>query len=170
MNIKMWLMLCGLSVAVVHGFAAGKDTVGKVVAFDMKGPVYRLNQKDSLVRGARYVLTGVQFEMDRHILTEKSKLELQRVKEMMDRQPELRIRIEGHVCCVIGVGDALDIDTDEMNLSEARAMEVYRYLLSKGLPAARLSYVGLARKYPLIKKEKTNRDAAINRRLEIRVL
>jgi outer membrane protein OmpA-like peptidoglycan-associated protein len=79
------------------------------------------------------------------------------------------INIEGHVCCIKDVPDALDIDTYESRLSVNRAKAVYEYLVVKGIDPTRLSYVGFGKKRPIIADEKTEEDAAKNRRVEIRV-
>jgi len=53
------------------------------------------------------------------------------------------------VCCTDGVIDAIDKRTKERNLSVARAKFVYEYFLEKGIDKDRMSYEGLAHRFPL---------------------
>ena len=69
--------------------------------------------------------------------------------------------IQGHVCCTEGELDAIDRKTNERNLSIARAKFVYDYLLSQGIKKSRMSYEGLAHKFPLGGSEDKDRRVEI---------
>lgn len=120
--------------------------------------------------GKSFILSNIQFLPERHVLTKESEPELERLYQTLINNPTLTIRIEGHVCCIWGAPDALDIDTDEMALSLNRAKYIYEYLIDKGIDAARLSYVGFGKQRPLVTMEVTEADRAMNRRVEIRIL
>ena len=57
--------------------------------------------------------------------------------------------IQGHVCCTEGDLDAIDKKTKERNLSVARAKYVYDFFLDRGIDKNRMSFEGLAHRFPL---------------------
>ena len=69
--------------------------------------------------------------------------------------------IQGHVCCTEGESDAVDRKTNKKNLSIARAKFVYDFLLEKGVSKERMSYEGLAHKFPLGGSEDKDRRVEI---------
>lgn len=129
-----------------------------------------LEDATHLLPGKTYVLSKTIFIIDRHKLRKKSYKELKKLAAMLVASPELKIHIEGHVCCVKDATDALDIDTYEPQLSVNRAYAVYKYLKLKGVLAERMTYSGMGHRRPLIAVEMTEKDAAANRRVEIRVM
>ncbi len=84
----------------------------------------------------------------------------------------LRIRVEGHVCCIDTnmAKDALDEGTNEYRLSDNRARFVAQFLVMNGIKEERVSFVGFGKRFPIVAHEKTAEEAAANRRVEIRVL
>ena len=69
--------------------------------------------------------------------------------------------IQGHVCCTEGDLDAIDRRTKERNLSVARAEYVYNYFIEKGIDKNRMSYEGLAHRFPLGGSEDKDRRVEI---------
>jgi len=65
------------------------------------------------------------------------------------------------VCCTEGEDDAVDRKTNKKNLSIARAKFVYDFLLEKGVSSERMSYEGLAHKFPLGGSEDKDRRVEI---------
>jgi outer membrane protein OmpA-like peptidoglycan-associated protein len=120
--------------------------------------------------GNYYLLSNLHFEADRHQLKRSSNKELQNLRSALMANQKLKVRIEGHVCCISEAADALDVDNNEPHLSRNRAKAVYDYLVKKGIEQSRLSYIGLGRSRPIILYETTEEEAAINRRVEISVL
>jgi outer membrane protein OmpA-like peptidoglycan-associated protein len=113
---------------------------------------------------------SIQFQATRHFITKESEPIVQELLSTLKENPELVIRIEGHVCCMKGDGDALDTDTNEMKLSENRAKFIYQYLIENGIDKNRLSYIGYGKKKPIIAIEHSEEDAQRNRRVELRVI
>lgn len=113
---------------------------------------------------------NIHFLPTKHIITEDSEPILRALLQTMLDFPGLAIRIEGHVCCIRGAGDALDTDTYELKLSENRAKHIYLYLITNGIEGTRIEYAGFGKSRPIIAEEKTEEDAQKNRRVEIRVL
>lgn len=77
---------------------------------------------------------------------------------VMQKYPDLKIQLQGHVCC-----------NDNMELSEDRARMVHDFLVGNGIDANRLSYKGYSNKKPMF-KETSDENKAMNRRVEVYVL
>jgi outer membrane protein OmpA-like peptidoglycan-associated protein len=88
----------------------------------------------------------------------------------MSGNHNLRIRIEGHVCCVAAKLDGLDYDTGTQDLSLQRAKFIYEYLIKNGISSDRMSYVGLGGANKIYPEELTPAQQTINRRVEIRII
>lgn len=120
--------------------------------------------------GQLLVLDRIFFYTGLHIVAEESLPELDKLFLSLERNPDIKIRIEGHVCCVHPSVDALDEGTGEIALSVNRAKAIYNYLVKKGIDAERLSYIGFGKSRPLRPKEITDEDRDMNKRVEIRIL
>lgn len=120
--------------------------------------------------GQSLKLENIYFLMGRHIVTDESLPQLDRLYEVLLENPTLKIQIEGHICCLQHGFDAEDDDTHEARLSVNRARYIYEYLVKKGIDEGRLRYVGFGRTRPLVSPEKTPADEDMNRRVEIRVI
>lgn len=125
---------------------------------------------DRLTEGQSFVLNNIYFPMGRHYPRKESFPELNKLVEIMLDNEQLAIQIEGHVCCVVGVPDAYDLDSRQMDLSVNRARFIYEYIIARGVEPERVKYVGYGRSRPVIENEQTEDDANANRRVEIRIL
>ena len=94
------------------------------------------------------VLENVHFITGYSYLTRGSKETLNRLVEDLKKE-SFSFIIQGHVCCTDGNIDAIDKRTRERNLSVARAKFVYDYFLDRGIEKSRMSYEGLAHRFPL---------------------
>ncbi len=122
--------------------------------------------------GSSFQLSQIFFPAGRHVMYEDSKPELEDVIAALKEQPRVKIRIEGHVCCIdtLRVKDALDEQTHEYRLSGNRARFVAQYLIRGGIDNKRISHIGFGKRFALIYYESTPEEAAANRRVEIRIL
>lgn len=120
--------------------------------------------------GQLLVLDRIFFHTGRHKVVDQSLAELDKLYLLLERNPDTKIRIEGHVCCVHPSVDALDIDTGEIALSVNRAKSIYNYLIKKGISEKRLSYKGFGKSRPLRPREYTDEDRNMNKRVEVRIL
>lgn len=77
---------------------------------------------------------------------------------IMLKRPDLKVQINGHVCCA-----------DNQELSEERARFVYYFLQDHGIEKTRLSYRGFSNDKPLF-PETSRENKALNRRVEVEVL
>lgn len=129
-----------------------------------------LDQKtiESLNVGDILNLGGIEFIPGRHKLTKKSYKALDKLISIMKDNPGLEIEIQGHICCQVNQ-DGYDADTKTMNLSENRALEVYKELRTAGIDKNRLTYRGYGpfRKLVVEVDEETRQR---NRRVSIQVL
>lgn len=116
------------------------------------------------------VLEGVGFIPGRHYPLPESRPQLERLLNTMKRYPDLRIEIQGFICCEYDQFDGLDIDTQTMNLSENRAKFIYDFLIREGIDADRLQYKGYGSSKPKVMPENTPEDQQANRRVEIKIL
>jgi len=108
----------------------------------------------------KIILENVLFITGYSYLTRRSKKTLDDVAEALKKETFSFI-IQGHVCCTEGALDAVDRKTNKRNLSIARAKYVYDYLLKKGIKKSRMSYEGMAHKFPLGGSEDKDRRVEI---------
>ncbi len=120
--------------------------------------------------GETIVLDNIYFYPESHRVREQSTDELQQLYNLLHINPKLKIRIEGHICCVTDVDDAFDIDSQDNLLSVNRAKYIYDFLIKKGIDSGRLQFIGYGRSKPVVPVELNEADANRNRRVEIRIL
>ena len=108
----------------------------------------------------KILLENVLFITGYSYLTRGSKRTLDKVAETLKKE-KFSFVIQGHVCCTEGQLDAVDRKTNKRNLSIARAKYVYDYLLKKGIQKSRMSYEGMAHKFPLGGSEDKDRRVEI---------
>ena len=88
------------------------------------------------------VLKNVFFETGSSALLDISKVELNRLKTMLENYPNLRIQINGHT-------DNVGSDEANLNLSTDRAKAVHDFLVEKGINRERLKYKGFGETDPI---------------------
>lgn len=151
------LLLIG---ALKQGYMYYSDTsyVGKA---DYRNPGTREIVLKGIRKDESLVLKGVYFDLDDYALKPESFSELRQVVEFMKLNPKVEIEISGHTDDTGGV-------EHNYRLSEARALEVYKYLFDNKIKKERMSYKGYGKDVPLAPNDgESNR--AINRRTEIKI-
>jgi len=111
---------------------------------------------------ASVVLKNVFFDVNKFDLKPESEAELDIVVQLMNENPTVKIQIGGHT-------DNVGKPADNLILSNNRAKSVVTYLISKGIPAARLSAKGFGETQP-VADNKTEEGKALNRRTEMKVI
>ena len=111
---------------------------------------------------ATIVLRNVFFDVNKFDLKSESEAELDIVVQLMNDNPTVKIQIGGHT-------DNVGKPTDNLTLSNNRAKSVVTYLISKGIPATRLSAKGFGETQP-VADNKTEEGKALNRRTEMKVV
>lgn len=110
---------------------------------------------------ASVILKNVFFDTKKFDLKPESLVELDQVVQLLKDNPGVKIRINGHTD---NVGKA----KDNLLLSDTRAKVVMRYIWSKGIDPARLTFKGFGATLP-IGDNKTEAGRAMNRRTEMLV-
>ncbi len=108
------------------------------------------------------VLRNVFFETGSAELLPESQGELDRLVLLLEENPDIRIRINGHT-------DNVGSEEDNLRLSDARAASVLAYLTRAGIAGSRLESQGYGETQPLATNE-TPAGRRLNRRTEFVVL
>jgi outer membrane protein OmpA-like peptidoglycan-associated protein/tetratricopeptide (TPR) repeat protein len=111
---------------------------------------------------ASVVLKNIFFESGRFDLKPASTIELDNILQLMKENPTLKIQISGHT-------DNIGKAGDNLTLSNNRAQAVVKYLVSKGIEPARLTYKGYGATQP-VADNATEEGRAKNRRTELQVI
>ena len=116
--------------------------------------------KDAIVdnRGC-WVVKGVQFDYKKWDVKPQFNSNLDNVENILKKNPELIIRIEGHT-------DDIGSMEYNLNLSSKRAQSIKDYLVGKGIDEWRITTTGLGYTQPIADNESPE-GRALNRRAEI---
>jgi outer membrane protein OmpA-like peptidoglycan-associated protein/tetratricopeptide (TPR) repeat protein len=108
------------------------------------------------------VLQNIFFDSGSAILREESYLELDKLTELLAKNPKLNVEISGHT------DDVGNIQTNQ-DLSLKRAQSVVKYLENKGLSTQKFITKGFGESKPKVKND-SDENRQINRRIEMRFL
>jgi outer membrane protein OmpA-like peptidoglycan-associated protein len=111
---------------------------------------------------AAIVLRNIFFDFNKYELKPGSQIELDKVVQLLQENPTVRIQIEGYT-------DNVGTPADNQKLSENRAKAVVSYLNSKGIALTRLIAKGFGANQP-IAPNTTEQGRAQNRRTELKVI
>ncbi|MES2516483.1 MAG: OmpA family protein [Bacteroidota bacterium] len=112
--------------------------------------------------GDKIVLKNIYFEVSKSDLLPASFAELNKLVTMMQDNPLMEIRLEGHTD-IVGDPEA------NLELSQDRVDACETYLVKQGIPSARIQAVGYGDTRPIVKKG-TDEERKVNRRVEFVVL
>lgn len=115
-----------------------------------------------ILEGEKTVLRNIFFRFDSYELEPESVVELEKLIEFMNANPQTDIRINGHT-------DNIGLSAYNMELSEKRAGSVARYLISSGIDDKRILYKGFGDTMPVASNE-TEEGRAENRRTEFEII
>ena len=114
--------------------------------------------------GQKIRLDYLYFKADSVNLMSDSYKVLNELADYMKAYPKTVIEIGGHTNTVPPEDYCLQLSTQ-------RAKAVQEYLISQGIPAARLQYKGYGKSDPIIAYDKYNKEARLkNQRVEIKIL
>ncbi|GAB4249217.1 MAG: hypothetical protein Kow0027_12000 [Saprospiraceae bacterium] len=108
------------------------------------------------------VLRNVFFESGSADLLPKSRVELDKLYDLLVQNPALKIQINGHT-------DNVGSEQDNLELSLNRAKAVYDYLVEKGIDPGRLRYKGFGETKPVSSND-TEEGRSQNRRTEFQII
>lgn len=112
--------------------------------------------------GNRVILKNIFFETNSYELKKESTVELNKLVQFLNDNPDIKIEIGGHT-------DNIGSDVLNQTLSENRAKSVAEYLVSKGIMNTRLTFKGYGKTQPVA--DNTSDDGrAQNRRTEFKII
>ena len=113
-------------------------------------------------------MASVFFDFDKWDLRPESFVELDRVVTLLKENPLIEIEMSAHT-------DSKGSDDYNFKLSDNRARSVMEYIISKGIPASRITSQGYGETKPVA--DNTNADGTdnpegrqLNRRVEFKIL
>lgn len=112
--------------------------------------------------GQRISLDNVYFDLNKATLRKASHTQLQQIKLFLQKNPKIKIQVDGHTCS-IGQADY------NQKLSEDRAQAVFQYLVDVGVSSDRMSSFGFGETKPLVDENSLD-DIEKNRRVEFVIL
>ena len=110
----------------------------------------------------KIVLNNLFFQAGKSILLPSSYPELDRLKQVLDDNPDIKIEVVGHTN---NIGDIQKL----VQLSEQRAEAVKKYLVSKGVSPDRISTKGYGPNKP-IASNNTKAGRTKNQRVEFKII
>jgi outer membrane protein OmpA-like peptidoglycan-associated protein/tetratricopeptide (TPR) repeat protein len=111
---------------------------------------------------ASIVLKNIFFDVNKFELKPESQVELDKLVQLLNENPSLKIEISGHT-------DNAGKPSDNLLLSNNRAKAVVSYLAGKNIAAQRLGSKGYGETKP-VADNKTEEGRAMNRRTEMKVV
>lgn len=112
--------------------------------------------------GEKLKIDNLNFVINTFAVVNESRPKLYELLIVMERNPQLKIEIQGHLCCM---------PTDKQDLSTQRAKAVYNFLIKNGIDKSRLSYKGFGSSQPVFPiPEKDEPERAANRRVEVAIV
>jgi OmpA-OmpF porin, OOP family len=121
-----------------------------------------VNEFEKAVVGEAIVLKNIFFAFDKSDLLPASYPELDKLVALMKKYPAMRIEIAGHT-------DYKGSVEYNQKLSNDRANSVVQYLISQGISASRLTWIGHGKSKP-IADNSTDEGRQLNRRVEFTIL
>ena len=125
------------------------------------------NTQLQVKRSDRFIFTYLYYEYDNHVITPMAKKELDKLIEVLNLNPSLKVSLEAHT-------DSKGPDNYNLALSQRRAKSAKDYLLQKGIKNTRISAKGYGEVAPVAPNELPNGEdnpegRAKNRRTEVRL-
>lgn len=114
-------------------------------------------------KGAVVRLNNIFFDFDKYVLKEASFPELNRIIEVMNKNTDIRISIEGHT-------DNIGTQDYNSKLSERRANAVVDYLVKGGISKERMQSKGWGKLKPMVSNDDEIGGRALNRRVEFVIM
>jgi outer membrane protein OmpA-like peptidoglycan-associated protein len=117
---------------------------------------------EQIVQGSTMTLNNIFFDFGKWTLQDKSKTELNRLLDFLQKNPNLKVEISGHT-------DNVGNPKFNLELSEKRAAEVVKYLQEQGIDSKRIIPKGYGETKP-VEKNDTDENKAKNRRIDFKIL
>lgn len=150
----------------VESAVPGPNGLGKDLGFTSE-QVFAYSLDNALQAGevdpnTVFILDGVSFQERNDVLTPLSAFQLDRFAAILQKYPDVHVRIEGHT-------DNSGTLRDNLELSRKQALAVREYLKSKGVDSRRVVVVGRGPYKPLTANT-TPEGRAKNNRIEVYIV
>jgi outer membrane protein OmpA-like peptidoglycan-associated protein len=153
-----------------YSIQASKDGFeGNVFSVEKsKGPTAKLPAPlqpiDVIITPTEIVLQPIYFEFDKSNITQQGAFELDKLVQVMKNNDSLVIFAKSHT-------DSRGSDTYNLSLSDRRAQATVQYIISKGIPAERISGKGFGESEPKVQCDPcTEEQYGQNRRSEFLIV
>jgi len=118
-----------------------------------------MNKVGEAKSGEKLIIENLNFVINTFAVVNESRGKLYELLLVLQKNPSLKIEIQGHICCM---------PVDRADLSTQRAKALYNFLLNQNISKDRLSYKGFGSTQPIYPlPEKNEQERAANRRVEI---
>lgn len=130
--------------------------------YELDIALHRLATVRDTGQEVRIVLRNILFPTGSDVFHPSSLFELERVKALMEENPEIRVRLEGHT-------DNTGLPVDNQALSSRRADAVRNWLVRQGIAGHRIQSAGYGDTRP-VADNTTSEGKQLNRRTEMVIL
>lgn len=113
--------------------------------------------------GSKVVLRNIFFDIGKFNLKDQSRVEVDKVYDLLIKNPNLKVQINGHT-------DNTGAAETNKTLSLKRATAVIDFLISKGIDKSRVSAKGYGSERPIVSNDDEQGGREYNRRTEIEVV
>lgn len=112
--------------------------------------------------GDKIKIDNLNFKINTFIVVPESKGKMYELLVVLQKNPKLKIEIQGHLCCM---------PVDRLDLSTQRAKAINNFLIANGINENRLTFRGFGSTMPVFPlPEKDELQRAANRRVEIEIV
>ena len=112
--------------------------------------------------GEKLKIENLNFMINTFIVVNESRGKLYELLLVLQKNPNLKIEIQGHLCCM---------PVDRTDLSTQRAKAIHNFLVSNKIDKTRLTFKGFGSTLPIhLLPEKDETQRAANRRVEILIV
>ncbi|MGV9004062.1 OmpA family protein [Flavobacterium sp.] len=118
-----------------------------------------MNKIGNAAVGEKLKIENLEFQINTFAVMNESRGKLYELLLVLQNNPQLKIEIQGHLCCM---------PVDRTDLSTKRAKAIYGFLVANQIYPPRLTYKGFGSTNPIYPlPEKNEAERAANRRVEI---
>ncbi len=162
-----YMIECENEIKFVVSKEGYESKILDIKLLDIDPPLLKvmLDPIEELIVEDKVELSPIYFEFDKFNITNEGAFELDKLVAIMQKYPEMKIRIEAHT-------DNRGPSSYNLKLSENRAKSTAQYVISKGIDENRISGVGKGEKEPTVECSGncSNEDHRTNRRSEFIIL
>jgi outer membrane protein OmpA-like peptidoglycan-associated protein len=153
---------------IVQAFMRGFESNAVVVEANPSGKLSKiiaLRPIEAIIVDDKVELNPILFDYDKHNIKPQAAFELDKLIEIMEKYPDMKIVVESHT-------DTRGNAEYNRNLSEKRAQSTVQYVISQGIDASRISGKGFGLDDPAVDcgGNCTEADHQKNRRSEFNII